>query len=54
MNVETNDSYDHQQLPSPEFSQDTASLWEWPGEIFNSMEWSLRFLDFPQGDQGGS
>ncbi|KAJ5190221.1 uncharacterized protein N7498_009206 [Penicillium cinerascens] len=34
-------------FPSPEMSAALSSLCEWPSEISNTMEWSVRFLDYP-------
>lgn len=33
--------------PSPQLPVDISALCEWPSEISNAMEWSVRFLDYP-------
>lgn len=35
-------------LPQAQMNVDLFSLSDWPSEISNTMEWSLRFLDYPQ------
>lgn len=32
---------------SPQMSADISSLCQWPSEISDAMEWSVRFLDYP-------
>lgn len=33
--------------PSPHLPPDVSSLCDWPSEIASTMEWSVRFLDYP-------
>ncbi|KAJ5296210.1 hypothetical protein N7508_011031 [Penicillium antarcticum] len=40
-------------FPSPQLPADIPSLCEWPSEISNAMEWSVRFLDYPHFTQPG-
>jgi hypothetical protein len=35
-------------LPPAQMNVEVSSLSDWPSEISNAMEWSLRFLDYPQ------
>lgn len=34
-------------FPSPQLPVDVSTLCDWPSEISNAMEWSVRFLDYP-------
>lgn len=33
--------------PSPQSPIDISALCDWPSEISNAMEWSVRFFDYP-------